>query len=194
MVPMLGSLAAGGLNYAGGVSTNRSNRMISREQMAFQRESAREQMAFQERMSNTSYQRAMADLQAAGLNPILAYSQGGASSPAGASSSGASIAEQNPFTGAVSSALDARRTFAELKNLESQNRNLDAQNRNLNELNKEIRSRARLNNSSAQSVEYDLPGKKLEADIDSQLGGHPSFGMKMWKRLINTVNPFSIGK
>lgn len=59
-----------------------------REQNAFNAEQAQADRDFQEYMSNTEYQRGVADMRAAGVNPALAIGNGGASAPSGAMAQG----------------------------------------------------------------------------------------------------------
>jgi hypothetical protein len=83
-VDVLGSLITGGASYISNRDTNATNRDIARDTNNMNRSISREQMGFQDYESSTAYQRSMADMRAAGLNPILAAKNGGASSPSGA--------------------------------------------------------------------------------------------------------------
>ena len=76
---------------------------------------AQKQMDFQERMSNTSHQREVKDLYAAGLNPILSSKYGGSSTPGGALAQIADTA-----TPAASSAAARARQTLEMNQMAAQ--------------------------------------------------------------------------
>lgn len=93
---------------------------------AFSISESSKQRRWQERMSNTAHQREMADLRAAGLNPILTATRGGP----GASTPPGSTAQFNE-SGAVDKAMMAARQIAELRDIQSAAQLKDAQRRDI---------------------------------------------------------------
>jgi len=107
-VPVLAAIIGGGLGLGGTMLQNAAGAAAADKQMNFQEHSAKHQ-----------YQWAMDDMKKAGLNPMLAYKQGGAGTL-----SGSSYTPQNIGSSAVqgaasasSSAIAAQRQEAELANI-----------------------------------------------------------------------------
>lgn len=134
----LGDVLGAGASYIGQSNANAANEAI-----------ANKQMEFQERMSSSAYQRATADMQAAGLNPMLAYSQGGASTP-----SGATARIEDALTPAVNTGFAGRKLRAEVDNMRETNKQIASQtSKNLvdAQLSKALISKAAADTNSANA-------------------------------------------
>jgi len=111
LAPIIGAAIGGGASLIGGHMQNSAASAAADKQMAFQKESAQH-----------SYQWATRDMAKAGINPILAYKQGGAGTLSGSSYTpqniGAAAATgATAGAGVASSAIAATRNQAELANI-----------------------------------------------------------------------------
>lgn len=80
---------SGGPTSAQGIKSNdQSPAEAATSAQEFSAQEAQKNRDYQTQMSNTSYQRGTADMKAAGINPLLAFQQGGASTPSGSTGSG----------------------------------------------------------------------------------------------------------
>lgn len=116
--------------------TFRRNWAMDDKNKAFAQYMWGQQIDYNKQMANTAYARAMADMRAAGLNPMLAYQQGGAASPTSSPSvPSGSVSEPAPYSGqpsleafkpanilgpAASSAMQAAHMVTGLQNTQAQ--------------------------------------------------------------------------
>ena len=121
------------------IYANNRNNQFNAEQAELNRN-------FEERMSNTAYQRAYADMKAAGLNPHLAGGSGGASTPAGnaAATTGMMPADMSGLNGY---ALQTALTQAQVENM-----NADTMGKLMSNKYIEPKSKAEIANQAADTA------------------------------------------
>ena len=154
----LGPAVSGVLGFLGQQDTNEENRQIAQDNSAFNAAEAEKTRAFNAEMweenraanaweaeyarnystnmANTAYQRAVTDIKAAGLNPMLAYMKGGADTPNAAMASTSSaqgaqataapaIPMQNKTAAAAQATQAAMSTAAQAADIERQQAEAD---------------------------------------------------------------------
>lgn len=141
------SILGGFLGQRGQSATNAANAQL-----------AHQQIQFQERMSNTAYQRQIADMKAAGINPMLSAKMGGASTP-----SGQTAVMQNTAKAGIEGAM----MVANLKNMQATARKTNAEANNIERTSEGYQT---FTNQKYTNETYDLQNRlaKVKVEVNGQ--------------------------
>lgn len=158
LAPIIGAAIGGGASLLGGAMQNSAAKSAANTQMAFQKESAQ-----------NSYKWAMDDMARSGLNPILAYKQGGAGTLSGSSYTpqniGAAAATgATAGAGVASSAIAATRNQAELANIAADTALKSSQDKTQDAL--QIQALAQAGQANANSALAGTQAQKAQWDMD----------------------------
>lgn len=122
----IASVGAASIDAMSQIWQNSMNRRAQKTVNAQNYMLAQQQMQFQERMANTAHQREVKDLRAAGLNPVLSATRGGAVTPPGA------LAQMKASEGRLNTkAVEAYSAYTQRKAQKQQEKLIDGQINNL---------------------------------------------------------------
>lgn len=209
---MFSGLLNGGINaissWMNTTANNQNSQEMQRQAEQFNQSQTLQQEQFQKDMSNTAYQRASADMKAAGLNPMMMFGSGSAaSSPSGGSSTiqpaqktSAASGVGQALSSIIPSAVAMKTAQATIDNLVAQNAKIKAETLTESQRPAEVVARTSEADSGAfaksahgqlSNAERDKVVAELPTVVDTSLSAKNRSEMNPTVRKVLDVGAFS---
>lgn len=186
-VPALAGAYGQALGTYGQQEANRSNTALTHQSWNVQSNEARIQREWEEKMSNSAYQRATDDMKKAGINPMVAFQQGGASTPSGAMAGvNAPQRQENILAGLSSTALDVARlsndmkgTNANVKLADASATNQLAQASTAGSSAKQMEAQTKAVTAQLNAIAKEAKAREVKAGYDTKFGTWDAIGQRI---------------